>query len=279
MAGQILGDRYKVEKQLGRKSGRWTLLATDMQTDLPVILKMISIDDDLHPDMLRLFEREVEILKSLDHPSLPRHLDYFEIELPKQMKAMVLVQSFIEGISIDKYLKKGRKFSEEETQKIARAILRILIYLHTNKPSIVHRDIKPSNILLASAGNQSSSPKAQVCLVDFGSVKRLVAQSSNTTILSLVGDEKYMAPEVMGGRVILASDLYSLGMTLLTLLTGMEPDSFPRHGTELDLSQVEPCSPIFREWLQKITQVSPEHRYSSAEEALDVLKQSASSRP
>jgi serine/threonine protein kinase len=277
MAGQILGDRYKVEKQLGRKSGRWTLLATDMQTDMPVILKMISIDDDLHPDMLKLFEREVEILKSLNHPSLPQHLDYFEIDLPKQMKAMVLVQSFIEGISIDKYLEKGRKFNEEETQKIARAILRILIYLHTNEPSIVHRDIKPSNILLANSGTPSSNQKAQVCLVDFGSVKRLVSQPSNTTILSLVGNEKYMAPEVMGGRVILASDLYSLGMTLVTLLTGVEPDEFPRRGTELDLSQVESCSPDFKEWLQRMTQISPESRYSSAVEALDMLKQAATS--
>lgn len=277
MAGQILGDRYKVEKQMGRKSGRWTLLATDMQTDMPVILKMISIDDDLHPDMLRLFEREVDILKSLDHPSLPQHLDYFEIELPKQMKAMVLVQSFIEGISIDKYLEKGKLFSEEETQKIARAILRILIYLHTNEPSIVHRDIKPSNILLAHTGNASSDQKAQVCLVDFGSVKRLVAQPSNTTILSLVGSEKYMAPEVMGGRVILASDLYSLGMTLITLLTGLDPDEVPRKGTELDLSQIEDCSSDFKEWLQQMTQLSPDRRYSSAEEALDVLKQAAPS--
>ena len=162
MAGQILGDRYKVEKQLGRKSGRWTLLATDLETDSPVILKMISIDDDLHPDMLKFFEREMETLKSLDHPSLPKHLDYFEIELPKQMKALVLVQSYIEGISIDKYLQNGHIFSEDETQKIARAILRILTYLHTNEPSIVHRDIKPSNILLAN----SSSEKTQVCLVD-----------------------------------------------------------------------------------------------------------------
>ncbi len=267
MAGQILGDRYKVEKQLGRKSGRWTLLATDMQTETPVILKMISIDDDLHPDMLRLFEREIDILKTLEHPSLPKHLDYFEIDLPKQMKALVLVQSYIEGISIDKYLQKGRIFREEETRKIAKAILKILIYLHNNKPSIVHRDIKPSNILLSS----SSSQKTQVCLVDFGSVKRLVAQPSNTTILSLVGDEKYMAPEVRGGRVILASDLYSLGMTLATLLTGAEAGDFPRKGSEIDVSPIKNCNVSFLEWLKRMTDITLDRRYTSAEKALEAL--------
>ncbi|MEL6221320.1 MAG: serine/threonine-protein kinase [Cyanobacteria bacterium J06626_14] len=267
MAGQILGDRYKVEKQLGRHSGRWTLLATDIETETPVILKMISIDDDLHPDTLKLFEREIEILKTLEHPSIPRYLDYFEIDLPKQMKALVLVQNYIEGVSVDKYLKKGRVFSEQEVCKVARALLRILIYLHNNEPSILHRDIKPSNILIANTSEQ----KAQVCLVDFGSVKRLATKPSNTTVVSIVGDENYMAPELMGGRGLLVSDLYSLGMTLVSLLTGLQPDEFPRQGLQLDMAQVEPCSVELRGWLQRMTEPVASSRYASAQEALDAL--------
>lgn len=269
MAGQILGDRYKVEKQLGSQSGRWTLLANNIETEMPVILKMVSIDEDLHPDMLKLFEREVEVLKSLNHPSIPKHLDYFEIDLPKQMKALVLVQSYIEGVSIDKYLQKGRTFTEEEVRKVARAILRILIYLHSNEPSIIHRDIKPSNVLIAN----TSGPKAQVCLVDFGSVKRLATKSSTTTIMSLVGDDHYMAPEIVGGRGIMASDLYSLGMTLVSLLTGLQPDEFPRQGGNLDVSTLENCSAAFGEWLTCMTNRSFEYRFASAQEALDTLIQ------
>ncbi|MEB3212972.1 MAG: serine/threonine-protein kinase [Leptolyngbyaceae bacterium] len=273
MAGQILGDRYKVEKQLGRQAGRWTLLATNIETETPVILKMISIDDDLHPDTVKLFEREVEILRSLNHPSIPKHLDYFEIDLPKQMKAMVLVQSYIEGVSVDKYLKKGRLFSEAEVQKVARAILRILIYLHNNEPSIIHRDIKPSNILISSTSEENpSEQKSQIYLVDFGSVKRLASKPSNTTIMSLVGDENYMAPELMSGRGLLTSDLYSLGMSLVNLLTGLPPSEFPRKNSKIDVAQFESCSTAFGEWIQRMTELTVSSRYSSAQEALDVLK-------
>jgi serine/threonine protein kinase len=270
MAGQILGDRYKVEKQLGRQAGRWTLLATNIETETPVILKMISIDDDLHPDSVKLFEREVEILKSLNHPAIPQHLDYFEIDLPKQMKALVLVQSYIEGVSVDKYLKKGRTFSEDEVRKIGRALLRILVYLHNNEPSIMHRDIKPSNVLISNATEQKEQ-NAQVCLVDFGSVKRLATKPSNTTIMSLVGDENFMAPELMSGRGLLVSDLYSLGITLVSLLTGSSPNDFPRKGSKLDFSQINSCSAEFGQWLKKMTEFSAASRYSSAQEALDTL--------
>jgi len=268
MAGQILGDRYKVEKQLGRKSGRWTLLATDIANETPAILKLISMDDELHPDVLRLFDREMSILKSLNHPALPQYLDYFEIDLPKEMKALVLVQSYIEGISIDKYLRKGRIFSEKEARNISKAILKILAYLHSHEPCIVHRDIKPSNILLVNPPDK----KSKVCLVDLGSVKQIASRPSHTTVLSLVGDENYMAPEQLGGRAVLSSDLYSLGLTVLTLLTGLEPDSLPKKGMSVDVYGVQQCSPEFAQWLSKMIEPTIQKRFATVDEALNVLQ-------
>lgn len=268
MAGQILGDRYKVEKQLGRKSGRWTLLATDITDDSPAILKLLSVDDDLHPDMLKLFDREISILKTINHPALPQYLDYFEIDLPKEMKALVLVQSYIEGISIDKYIRKGRVFSEKEARNIAKAILKILAYLHNHQPCIVHRDIKPSNVLLVNPPDK----KTKVCLVDLGSVKQIASKPSNTTVLSLVGDENYMAPEQLGGRAVLSSDLYSLGLTLLTLLTGMEPDALPKKGMSIDVHQIRQCSPGFAQWLGRMIEPTIQKRFANVDEALHALQ-------
>ena len=272
MAGQILGDRYQVEKQLGKKSGRWTLLAEDLETQQPVILKLISMDDSLHPDMLKLFEREVKTLKSLDHPDVPRFLDYFEIDLPKDQKALVLVQTYIDGVSIDKYLKQGRKFTESETRKITKSILKILIYLHDHTPIVIHRDIKPSNVLLANRSDDNEGQGTQICLVDFGSVQSLVPKPAKTTILTLVGSEDYMAPEQLGGRALKASDLYSMGMTALSLLTGLEPIDFPRTGTGIDFTALSDITPEFAQWLKKITAPDLENRFNSAQDALVELK-------
>ncbi|MEB3360358.1 MAG: serine/threonine-protein kinase [Synechococcales bacterium] len=268
MGGQILGDRYRVEKQLGKKLGRWTLLASDLnQEEAPVILKLISMDDDLHPDMLRLFEREVEILKTLEHPDIPRYLDYFEVDLAKSQKALVLVQTFIEGVSADRYLQQGRIFSEAETHKVARSVLKILTYLHEHQPSIIHRDIKPSNILLTTPPGK----KTKICLVDFGSVKTLVSRVSHTTVLGLIGTEGYMAPEQLGGRPVKASDLYSLGTTLITLATGMEPVNLPRRGQRIDLTRLNHFSPDFAAWLAQMTEIDISRRFNSAQTALQAL--------
>ncbi|MEM9219135.1 MAG: serine/threonine-protein kinase [Cyanobacteria bacterium P01_F01_bin.150] len=272
MAGQILGDRYQVEKQLGKKSGRWTLLAEDLETQQPVILKLISMDDGIHPDMLKLFEREVTTLKSLDHPDLPQFLDYFEIDLPKEQKALVLVQTYIDGVSINKYLKQGRTFTESETRTIAKAVLKILIYLHDHDPTVIHRDIKPSNVLLAQRAEESETKGTQICLVDFGSVQSLMPKPSRPTILALVGSEDYMAPEQLGGRALKASDLYSVGMTALSLLTGLEPVDFPRSGSSFNFLTLSDITPDFITWLETITATNLEHRFQSAQAALDALR-------
>lgn len=272
MAGQILGDRYQVDKQLGKKSGRWTLLAEDLETQQPVILKLISMDDGLHPDMLKLFEREVETLKSLDYPDVPRFLDYFEIDLPKDQKALVLVQTYIDGVSIDKYLKQGRTFTESETRKITKSILRTLIYLHGHTPIVIHRDIKPSNVLLANRSVSNEEQETQICLVDFGSVRSLVPKPARTTILTLVGNEDYMAPEQLGGRALKASDLYSMGMTALALLTGLEPIDFPRSGAGFNFAALSDITPGFSQWLEKITSIDLNDRFNSAEDALEELR-------
>jgi serine/threonine protein kinase len=260
MAGQILGDRYQVEKQISKQTGRWTLLARDLQTQELVALKILFIDEQLEWDDLKLFEREVETLKSLAHPSIPRCLGYFEQELANA-KAMVLVRSYVEGISLGQCLQQARLFSEAETKQLAKALLNVLTYLHGRQPPIIHRDMKPSNILLANR---------QLYLIDFGSVKQTMGGDNSE--FTVVGTYGYMPPEQFSGRALPASDLYSLGATLIAIMTGTHPSSLPRSGIKIDFSQLPSISPQFADWLGWLYEPNLERRAKSAQEALHALE-------
>lgn len=259
MAGQILGNRYQVERQIGKQTGRWTLLARDLTTQELVVLKLLFLDEQLEWDDLKLFEREVEILKSLSHPCIPRYLGYFEHELPND-KALVLIQTYVEGKSLEQCIQEGRRFNESEAKQLAKALLGILSYLHGRQPPIVHRDIKPSNILLANR---------QLYLVDFGSVKTLTG-SGDSTAFTIVGTYGYMPPEQFSGRALPASDLYSLAATLIALIAGTHPSSLPHQGVKIDLSAFQ-LSPEFADWLGWLTESSLERRAKTVQEALDAL--------
>lgn len=267
MAGRILGDRYQVKRQLGRSSGRWTLLALDLQTNAPVILKLLLLNDDLRRVDLKLFTREAEALKSLNHPSTPQYLGTLELDLPKGGKALALVHSYVPGKSIERFLQEGRVFSEIETIQIAKAVLRILSYLHGHQPPIVHRDIKPGNILLAKVPGRRG---VHIRLVDFGSVKPL--ENNANTAFTMVGTDGYIPPEQLGGRAITASDLFSLGMTMIAMMAGQHPSQLPGYGYRIDFELLLDLTPGFVTWLKRITEPNLERRFSSAEEALDGLQ-------
>ena len=207
MTSEILGSRYSIQSQLGKKPGRYTYLALDQETQNLVVVKLLKLDSDFEWDSLKLFEREAQILKNLTHPLIPQYLDYFEVDSPNT-KGFALVQSYIDAKSLEEQVTTGRSFSEAELKEIAEKILNILIYLHGLKPSIIHRDIKPSNILLT---NRSGNSVGEVYLVDFGSVQNITAVENGT--LTVVGTYGYMSPEHFGGRAIPTSDLYSLGAT------------------------------------------------------------------
>ncbi|MEM9118877.1 MAG: serine/threonine-protein kinase [Cyanobacteria bacterium P01_F01_bin.56] len=269
MGGQILGDRYQIERQLGKQAGRWTLKARDLQTDSLVILKVLFLDDGLNETDLRLFKREVDALKLLKHESTPRYLGYFEMAMPTQDQAMVLVQSYVDGVSLQTYLSQSRTFNEAEIRAIAQAVLQILATLHSHHPPIIHRDLRPSNLLL-----QPGLPvaTAKVYLVDFGTVKAL---SANTTAITMVGTDGYSPPEQSAGRVLATSDLYSLGATLAEALTGESPLKMRTKGLRIHFEEFANVTPDFAAWLKKLLAPSLESRWPSAQAALTALNQVA----
>ncbi|HEY9636183.1 MAG TPA: serine/threonine-protein kinase [Coleofasciculaceae cyanobacterium] len=264
---QVLHHRYHIQRQLGHNAGRRTLLAQDLHTQKLIVLKILSFNSDFRWEDLKLFEREAETLKSLSHPAIPRYLDSFELDLP-DCRGFVLVQTYIDATSLQEWIKRGRTFSEDEVKQIAKALLNVLSYLHDRNPPVIHRDIKPSNILLTS--DRSAYQVGDLYLVDFGSVQTAVREIGTMTIVGTYG---YMPPEQFSGRAFRASDLYSLGATLIYLVTGTHPADLLQEDLLLEFEPVTHLSPSFVQWLKRLTHPSRQQRFSSATVALKALEQ------
>ena len=259
----VLLDRYQIVSLLGRQTGRRTFLAQDLQTSQSVVLKLLLFGPDFTWDDLKLFDREAEVLKSLDLPTIPKYLDCFDVDT-ELGKGFVLVQTYIEAKSLQNWLDSGRTFSEEELISIAKQLLGILEYLHHRQPAVIHRDIKPSNILL---GDRSGNSPGQVYLVDFGSVKT----AANGSTITIVGTYGYMPPEQFGGQTSPASDLYALGATIICLATGRHPSELPHRNMQIDFVDRVNLSSFIIEWLQSMTATSVDSRLKSASQALLAL--------
>jgi serine/threonine protein kinase len=267
-SGQVLKERYILRQTLGKRTGRRTLLAEDSHTREQVIIKLLLFGNDFEWDDLKLFKREVEILKTLSHPSIPKYVDYFDVDFVHS-RGFALVQNYIAAKSLADYLKTGRTFSELEIQEIARRLLEILQYLHGRQPPVIHRDIKPSNILLS---DRSGYSVGQVYLVDFGSVQTIAAREGRT--ITVAGTYGYMPPEQFGDRAVPASDLYSLGATLIHLVTGMTPSELPQQNLRIQFAEqvTGNITSHFVNWLHALTNPALELRIMSAHQALSLLK-------
>jgi len=260
----VLTDRYQIEELLSQKAGRRTFLAKDLQSQVPVIIKLLRFGDSFEWDDLKLFEREAATLKNLDHPEIPKYLDYFEVN-EVDTPGFALVQSYIEAPSLATLITRGRKFSEAEIIELANRLLDLLTYLHQQHPPVIHRDIKPSNILL---GNRSGNSIGDVYLVDFGSVQTVAKKEEGT--ITIVGSYGYIPLEQFGGQTTTASDLYSLGMTLIYLLTGTHPAELPQVDGRVKFDAE--ISKRFERWLEKITHPHLDKRFDSAKAAQLALK-------
>jgi serine/threonine protein kinase len=266
LEGEVLGEnRYLVQTQLGKKAGRRTFLAEDSTTQDLVIIKFLAFSSDFEWDDLKLFEREAETLKTLNHPAIPRYLNYFEVNLGN-VKGFALVQTYIPAQTLEQYIQGGRSFSQNEVIEVAKSILNILIYLHQRNPPVIHRDLKPSNILL---GDRSGNSPGKVYLIDFGSVQTVAVNEGATR--TVVGTYGYMPQEQFGGRTVPASDLYALGATLIYMVTGSHPADLPEVDGRIQVEKLTNLTPGFRQWLQRMTEPSLNKRWSSATEALQTI--------
>ncbi|MFN8903424.1 MAG: serine/threonine protein kinase [Pseudanabaena sp.] len=264
----IVNQRYQLERQLGQNAGRETWLAKDLQKENElVVVKLLAFGGNVQWEDLKLFEREANVLKQLDHPRIPKYRDYFSID--DSSLWFGLVQEYIQGDSLREYIAKGHKFTESQVKKIAIAILEILIYLHELSPQVLHRDIKPSNLILS----ESEGDTPTIYLVDFGAVQdRASAEGKSFTVVGTYG---YAPMEQYGGRAVAASDLYSLGATLIYLLTGISPADLPQDDdARIIFSDRTSASLHLLKWIQKLVEPTVKKRYASARLALQAIRES-----
>lgn len=266
-AQETLQNRYQLERQLGNNGVRQTWLAKDLQATEPehelVVVKMLAFGGAIQWDDLKLFEREAQILKEINHPRIPNYIDYFCVD--DRALWFGLVEEYIAGESFKELLNSGRRFSEKQVRKIAKEVLQILIHLHELNPVVLHRDIKPSNLIYGE--------DEHVYLVDFGAVQDKAAREGVT--FTVVGTYGYAPMEQFGGKAVPASDLYALGTTLIHLLTGISPADLPQKDLRVQFSEHVNLSPAFMSWLQRMVEPAPENRFQTAQKAYYALRQGA----
>ncbi|MBI2212109.1 MAG: protein kinase [Acidobacteria bacterium] len=215
-------DRYELLAELGRSPHAVTTLRVDRETGTKCVVKSLDLGDVDDLKIIEMFHREARVLRGLDHPGIPRLLDAFE-ERGEAKLVIHLVQEYAAGENLATVRGRTTKIGEEEVVRIARELLAILRYLHSFSPPVIHRDIKPANIILAKDGT--------VHLIDFSGVRDTMKQDRHPEGgFTIVGSYGYMPFEQYEGRAFPASDIYALGMTMIFILTGLEPIELERSG-------------------------------------------------
>lgn len=276
-SGIILGERYRLQREIGRGGFGRTYLAEDINRfNEPCVLKefapQVAGTYALQKGQ-ELFEREAGILYKLQHPQIPRFREMFRANYDNEGH-LFLVQDYVEGQNYRTLLQnrriQNRLFSEPEITQLFTQILPILTYLHSQ--GVIHRDISPDNIILR---NSDLMP----VLIDFGGVKQIAANlqsefvgtSQPATRLGKIG---YAPDEQMQmGKVYPHSDLYSLAVTGLVLLTGIEPQNLRDPQTLLwNWHKHTTVSPTFSAVLEKMLSYRPGDRYQTANDVLNALQ-------
>jgi serine/threonine protein kinase len=269
--GDVIREEYLIIGFLGQGGIATTYAAEDIRLGQKVAIKVIALKHLENFKMLELFEREAKTLSQIDNFAIPKYIDYFEIDSPRQ-RLFYIVQQLADGENLANLIENRWNPNEVEVKQIAERILEILIYLQQLIPPVIHRDIKPQNIIYNQSANFQNKDK--LFLVDFGAVQDTY-HNSLTGGSTIVGTYGYMAPEQFRGQAKLSTDLYGLGATLIFLLTHKHPSELPQRKLKIDWrSQVKQgkLDKHFENWLDRMIEPAIEERYSSAEDALEVLQ-------
>ena len=258
--GEVLQGRYRIEGRLGRGGMGAVYLAFDTETNTQVAVKcFVSGTDAPNPDFQRRFRDEVNILKRLDFPGIPRFADNFEIGVQSY-----LVMEYIKGLSLSELLDKTLVDSEKPglpaplVTRVGIQICTILDHIHRLPKPLIHRDIKPQNIIIRDSDER-------IFLVDFG----LAREAGKNSLVSMVGTAAYAPLEQFQGRPEPRSDLYSLGFTMCELLSGQQP--VPLHSDPIQNS-VPGLHEDLARILNRARRTLPDERYANAADMLVLLE-------
>lgn len=256
-AGQILQGRYQVVRTLGMGGMGAVYLAADQRlngkwTAIKEMSDAAIVDPLQKQQAIAAFHQEAQMLARLDHPNIPKILDFFT-----ENNNHYIAMEFVQGETLEAFLqRRGMVCNEQPVRDWALQLCDVLAHLHGQTPPVIFRDLKPGNIMLTPAG--------QLKLIDFG-IARLfkIGRSGDTLIMGTPG---YAAPEQYGrGQTDAWSDIYSLGVLLHHLLTLHDPAQTP-----FALRPVRQLNPAVSAQMAHIisrsTEVPPAARYQSVAE-------------
>ena len=289
----VIAGVYEIERKIGSGGAGIVYLGCHQRLDKKIVLKA---DKRAATAKLASLRREVDALKELNHPFIPRVYDFVA-----EGDTVYTVMDYIEGESLDKPLKRGERFPQAQVIGWACQLLDALRYLHTRPPhGILHSDIKPANIML--------TPQGDICLIDFnialaldkegtvrvGYSKGYASPEHYGIDFTRTSEKRYetemtgQATELLsetplptgnsgqtgdskkrGVLLDVRSDIYSLGATLYHLLTGNRP---PQDAREVPPIKDPDVSPAVAAILAKAMEPNPDDRYQTASEMLDAFR-------
>ena len=260
-SGEVLDDKYEIVKIIGRGGMSVVYLATDLHLHQKWAVKEIPLEKTgaAGSSSAAGILREADLMKKLDHPALPRIVDILEED-----HRIYIVMDYIEGESLYRILQRKGPFSEKEIREIGIRLCDVLQYLHTRTPPVIYRDMKPSHVI--------RKPDGDLKLIDLGIAREYKRDREEDT--RNLGTEGYAAPEQHGaGQTDPRSDIFALGMTLLSLLTGVAPQLDPYLYREHPVRKLRPdASRGMERILNRCTAFRPEDRYQSCREVRQDLE-------
>ena len=277
--GDVLGSRFEILRFLAQGGMGEVYEARDLELGETVALKTLrpEIADDAR--VLQRFKREITLARKVTHPNVCRVFDVFRHPIPggSDRSATFLVMEMLRGETLAERLRRTGPMSTEEALPLVQQMAAGLRAAH--QAGVVHRDLKPGNVILVANG---SGPR--VVVTDFGLARSTEepGSSSATGALGMVGTSAYISPEQVEGRDVTAtSDIYSLGVVLYEMVTGVKPFlSDTALATAVMRLKKEPASPrvhrpdLDGRWERAILRclrVSPGERFATVDEVVAVL--------
>ncbi|MEH2163789.1 MAG: serine/threonine-protein kinase [Nostoc sp.] len=266
----LLQERYRLIKQIGKGGFCKTFLGVDEGEfpPVPCVVQELSLESETSIT----FEQKAQKLEELGkHPQIPALLAYFE-----QNGHFYLVQEFIAGTNLAQVVEEEGAFNETQIWQLLEDVLPVFQFMSDRH--IIHRDIKPQNIIRRSA----ITKKGDFVIVDFTTAK-IFTEIDRLTSETSMGSPEYAAPEQAKGKAVFASDLYSLGVTCIYLLTQIPPFDLFDIANDCWVWQQYLTTKVSDIWrqdskslrlvqiLDKLLQNAVNHRFQSADEVMQAM--------
>lgn len=254
--GDVLEGKYKILEKIGQGGMSTVWLAMDTTLNKQWAVKEIDKRKEEYKRTVNEHQTltEIDIMKKLSHPALPRIVSVID-----EPTSLCVIMDYIEGESLGRILQLYGRQPENTVVAWTLEICDVLNYLHQQNPPIIYRDMKPSNVMLSQEGH--------IKIIDFGIAREYKGNRDDTLPL---GTRGYASPEHFTKQTDARSDVYTVGVTMYQLLTGLDPAKPPYK--LLPIREVDPnLSTGLEKVITKATMLDPNDRYQTIQEMANAV--------